>query len=198
MSSEDFEVIIREIVALPSYKDVMEKHLSAMSRAKTVDEVARMEAARLTGLMEPTPSVLRSLGRLLTDPSPDVLNYALDSAAIHLQKEQVPLIIPLLGNPTTKQAAQVALVAFGSRVADTLTRHLQNTAERVDVRKAIPEVLARLGRQKAADILVAQLSLGEDALEQELVEALRIVRQSGPDVQFKAAKISAAVLSLIG
>jgi len=198
MSSEDFEVIIREIVALPSYKDVMEKHLSAMSRAKTVDEVARMEAARLTGLMEPTPSVLRSLGRLLTDPSPDVLNYALDSAAIHLQKEHVPLIIPLLGNPTTKQAAQVALAAFGSRVADTLKRHLQNTAEWVDVRKAIPEVLARLGSQKAADILVAQLSLGEDALEQELVEALRIVRQGSPDVQFKAAKISAAVLSLIG
>jgi len=197
MTADDFEVTIREIVALPSYKLLMEQHLGGAGGTKTETEVARMETARLTGLMEPTPGVLQSLARLLRDPSPDVLNYALDSAAIHLQKDHIPLMIPLLGNPMTRQAAQCALAAFGPRVMDTLRKHLQDPQERLDVRKAIPEVLTRFGNQKAADILVAELCLREPGLEEELVQALREIRLEFPDVQFREKKILDVILSLI-
>jgi len=197
MTADDFEVMIREIVALPPYKLLMEKHLGGVGGAKTETEVARMEAARLTGLMEPTPGVLQSLGRLLRDPSPDVLNYALDSAAVHLQKDHIPLIVPLLGNPMTRQAAQCALAAFGPRVMDTLRKHLQDPGERPDVRQAIPEVLTRFGNQKAADILVAELCLREPELEEALVQALREIRLEFPDVLFREQKILEVILSLI-
>jgi len=197
MTADDFEVMVREIVALPSYKQLMERHLVGAGGTKTDTEVARMEAARLMGLMEPTPGVLQSLARLLRDPSPDVLNYALDSAAIHLQKEHIPLMIPLLGNPTTRQAAQYALAAFGPRIMDTLRKHLQDRRERPDVREAIPEVLTRFGTQKAADILVAELCLREPELEEALVQALREIRLEFPDVLFREQKISEVILSLI-
>ena len=198
MTADDFEVMVREIVALPSYKDLMEQHLvGAGGGTKTETEVARMEAARLTGLMEPTPGVFQSLARLLRDPSPDVLNYALDSAAIHLQKDHIPLMIPLLGNPMTRQAAQCALAAFGPRIMDTLRKHLQDPEEGLDVRKAIPEVLTRFGNQKVADFLVAELCLREPELEEELVRALREIRLEFPEVQFREKKISDVVLSLI-
>ncbi|MGZ7066520.1 MAG: NTP/NDP exchange transporter, partial [Candidatus Aminicenantales bacterium] len=55
MTADDFEVTIREIVALPAYKLLMEQHLGGAGGTKTETEVARMETARLTGLMEPTP-----------------------------------------------------------------------------------------------------------------------------------------------
>jgi ATP:ADP antiporter, AAA family len=197
MTADDFEVMVREIAALPSYKLLMEQHLGGAAGTKTETEVARMEAARLTGLMEPTPGVLQSLARLLRDPSPDVLNYALDSAAIHLQKDHIPLMIPLLGNPMTRQAAQCALAAFGPRVMDILRKHLQDPQEPWDVRKAVPEVLTRFGNQKAADILVAQLCLREAELEEGLVQALREIRLEFPDVQFREKKISEVILSLI-
>lgn len=197
MTADDFEVMVREIVALPSYKLLMEQQLGGAGGTKTETEVARMEAARLTGLMEPTPGVLQSLARLLRDPSPDVLNYALDSAAIHLQKDHIPLMIPLLGNPVTRQAAQSALAAFGPRIMDALRKHLQDPHERLDVRKAIPEILTRFGNQKAADMLVAELCLREPELEEELVQALREIRLEFPEVQFLKKKISDVILSLI-
>jgi AAA family ATP:ADP antiporter len=195
LSDKDFEVQVREIMGLDSFKLVMGQRLAEIVGKKTASEVERMEAARLIGQMEPSPDVFHSLESLLQDPSPDVLNYALSSAAVHLRKEDVPLIIPLLGNPMNRQAAQDALEAYGPRIEDVLRRHLQDPGERAEVRLAIPEILARFGTQRAADVLTAELARGEE--EQELTDALYKIRSNQPRVHFKAAKIRAAILSLI-
>ena len=197
MTDRDFVTQIREIMALDSFKEVMGKRLAEIVGKNTATEAERMEAARLIAQMEPSPAIFLPLERLLQDPSPDVLNYALESAAVHLRKENVPLIIPHLGNPKTRQVAQDALEAYGARVEDALRRHLEDGGERLEVRKAIPEVLARFGDQKAADALIAELSRGEEDLEQELADALYKIRSNQPAVHFKAAKIRAAILLLI-
>ncbi len=197
LSDKDFEVQVREIMDLDSFKLLMGNHLAEILGKKTASEVERMEAARLIGEMEPSPDVLNSLEILLRDPSPDVINYALGSAAVHLRKEHVPLIIPLLGNPMNRQVAQDALEAQGPRIEDVLRKHLQDAGERPGVRQAIPEVLARFGTQRAADVLSAELGRGEEELEQELIDALYKIRSSQPKVRFKPAKIRAAILSLI-
>jgi ATP/ADP translocase len=197
MTDREFVTQIREIMALDSFKEVMGKRLAEIVGKNTASEAERMEAARLIGQMEPSPAIFLPLERLLQDPSPDVLNYALESAAVHQRKEHVPLIIPHLGNPKTRQVAQDALEAYGPRVEDPLRRHLEDRGERLEVRKAIPEVLARFCDQKAADTLMAELSRGEEELEQELADALYKIRSNQPGVHFKAAKIRAAILSLI-
>lgn len=197
LSDKEFEVQVGEIMALDSFKLVMGKRLAEITGKKTATEVERMEAARLIGQMEPSPDIYHPLEDLLRDPSPDVLNYALGSAAVHLRKEHVPLIIPLLGNPMNRQVAQDALEAYGPRIEDVLRKHLQDAGERLEVRQAIPEVLARIGDQKAADVLTGELGRGEEELEQELIDALYKIRSSAPKVRFKPAKIKAAILSLI-
>jgi ATP:ADP antiporter, AAA family len=197
LSDKDFEVQVREIMALDSFKLLMGRRLAEIVGKETASEVERMEAARLIGQMEPSPDVFHSLESLLRDPSPDVLNYALSSAAVHLRKEHVPLIIPLLGNPMNRQAAQDVLEAYGPRIEDVLRKHLQDAGERLEVRQAIPEVLARIGNQRAADVLTGELARGEEDLEQELTDALYKIRSNQPKVRFKVAKIRAAILSLI-
>lgn len=197
MSAKDFEVVIREIMALPVYKDLMEQKLDEISGTKTDSELDRESAAKLMGFMEPTPNVIHTLGRMLQDPSPDVLYYALGSAKMHLSKEHVPLIIALLGNPMIRQDAQGVLSAYGPRIEDALKRSLQDGDEDLEIRKAIPEVLARFANQKAADILVAELGRGNEGLEQELTEALYKIRADGRDVHFHVKSIRAAVLSLV-
>jgi ATP:ADP antiporter, AAA family len=197
MSAKDFEVVVREIMAMPVYQDLMEEKLGEIAAGRKESDDDRMVAAKLMGFMEPTPNVIHNLGRMLQDPSPDVLYYALGSARMHLRREHVPLIISLLGNPMLRQDAQSALADYGPRVEDVLKRRLQDRAERLEVRKAIPEVLARLANQKAADILVDELARGEDGLEQELIEALYKVRAERPDVHFHAKSVRAAILSLV-
>jgi ATP/ADP translocase/HEAT repeat protein len=197
LSDKDFEVQVREIMGLDSFKLVMGKRFAEITGKKTASEVERMEAARLIGQMEPSTDVFHSLESLLRDPSPDVLDYALGSAAVHLRKEYVPLILPLLGNPMNRQAAQDVLEAYGPRIEDVLRKHLQDAGERLEVRQAIPEVLARFGTQRAADVLTGELGRGEEELEQELIDALYKIRSNQPKVRFKPAKIRAAILSLI-
>jgi AAA family ATP:ADP antiporter len=193
----DLATVIEEVFRLDTFKTVMGRKLSEIVEHAMDSEVSRMEAALLTGLMEGTPEVLGLVGRLLRDPSPEVLNYALGSAAIHRDKDHIPLIIPLLGNPTTRQVAQIALAAYGPDICDFLRRALEDEAERVEVRKAVPEVLARIGGQKAADILAGNLAGGGEDLEHELVEALYKIRSDQPGILFKKKKILTAVLALI-
>jgi AAA family ATP:ADP antiporter len=194
----DLATVIEEVFQLDTFKTLMGRKLSEIVDHAMDSEVSRMEAALLTGLMEGTPEVLDVVGRLLRDPSADVLNYALGSAAIHRDKDRIPLIIPLLGNPTTRQVAQTALAAYGPDICDHLRRALEDESERSEVRKAVPDVLARIGGQRAADILAENLAREGEEPEQELVEALYKIRSDQPGVLFKKKKILAAVLSLVG
>jgi hypothetical protein len=197
LTDKDVVTMVHEVVALDAYESVMEKRLGDLIQNKNASEVERMEAAKLISLLKPTPGVRQCLGRLLQDSSPDVLNYALDSAAYHRLNEHVPLIIPLLGNPMTGNVAQDALAAYGSGIEDVLKTHLQNEAENLEVRNAIPEILARLGSQKAADILSAELIRRREDMEQSLIDALYKIRSNRPRIHFKKKKIMAVVFSLI-
>jgi AAA family ATP:ADP antiporter len=193
----DLATVIEEVFQLDTFKTVMGRKLSEIVDHAMDSEVSRMEAALLTGLMQGTPEVLDVVGRLLRDTSSDVLNYALGSAAIHKDKDHIPLIVRLLGNPTTRQVAQTALAAYGPDICDHLRAALEDESERGEVRSAVPDVLARIGGQRAADILAENLARGGEELEQELVEALYKIRSDQPGILFKRKKILAAVLSLV-
>ena len=153
-----------------------------------------MEAAKLLGMMLPEPGVIRQLGRLLMDPSPEVLNYALDSAARLQRKELVPLIVQQLGNPLTSQVARDALAAYGSRILGILARNLKDPKQDLSIRRALPEVLARMGTQRAADALVEELVNGHGEVEPEIIEALYRIRSGTPDIVFREKKIVPAIL----
>ena len=196
VSDKDFETAVREVMALPVYKDLMEKRIGDLVGEKSASEVGRMEMAKALGLMEPTPGVVRGLGRLLRDPSAEVVSYALGSAAIHLRREHVPLIVDLLGNPVARQLAQDTLAAYGAPVEDALKRTLQDRDAAPEVRRAIPEVLARFGDQKAADTLVAELGGADEPLETALIEGLYRIRSGRPQLRFKKKKVAGAALAL--
>ncbi len=193
MADKDFEVQVREILALDAYKAVMHGHLDAVVGDAGQPETERMEAAKLMGLMDPSDDVIRYLGRLLKDPSPDVLNYALASAAVHLRKEHIPLIIRHLGNPMTQQMAQDSLASYGAGIEEPLRKLLRDPHQRAVVRRAVPEVLGRLGSQKAADILTSELAHDDAGMDRDIVDALYRIRADRPGIRFRERHIHAAV-----
>lgn len=198
LSDAELGTEIGEVFGLESYRKVMGEHLETIAGEGRGSEVERMEAAKVLGMMRPEPNVVRQLGRLLQDDSPDVVNYALDSAARLRQKEHVPLIVRELADPRTRRTAVDALAAYGSRILGALVRIMEDGEEDPAVRRAIPEVLAMMGGQKAADALVAELLKGDGAVEPEIIESLYRIRSERPAVVFREKRIIPAVLAQVG
>ena len=188
---------IGEVFGLESYREVMGAHLDAVAGEGKGTEIERMEAAKVLGMMRPEPGVVRLLGRLLQDDSPDVVNYALDSAARLGQREHVELVVRRLADPRTRRIAADALAAFGPRILGQLAGRLEDRAEDPSVRRAVPEVLAKMGGQKAADALLAELLRGDGTAESEIIEALYRIRSERPEVAFRAARVTPAVLGQV-
>ena len=190
---------VREILELDSYRKVMDDYLQrTLAAGPAADEVARMEAAKLLGLRAASPAALRSLKALLEDRSAEVLNYAIPSAARLGRKELVPLIISHLANPNVRSVAAAALVAYGEKALPALKAGLEDGRKSLDLRRALPDVLAGIGSPRAADLLLGELERkGGAALEREIIEALFRLRSEHPEVPFREKKVVALVLDLI-
>ena len=197
LSDEAFATEVREILSLDSYRQVIDQHIGRVVAAARADDVDRMEAAKMLGMMEATPQVVRRLKQLLQDPSPEVLNYALASAAVHRKKEFLPLLVGHLGNASTRALAQDALALYGGRIVGPLQQRLKDDGLAGEIRQAIPEVLFRVGTQKAADVLVGMLGCGPGAARSETTDALFRLRSSHPDVVFPAGQVRRAILCLL-
>jgi AAA family ATP:ADP antiporter len=178
-----FQKEIDLIYLLPSYQKIMDERLGTIAASES--ELDRIEAANSICRMVPSPSAIDALARLLQDPSSEVALYALNSASVHRRPEHVPLILRLLANPMTVAEAQAALTAYGDGIESLLVSAIGSADEPLEVRRAIPEVLARIGTQKAADILVDELARRDDAMEQSLVDALYKIRTEQPRVRFR-------------
>ncbi|MDH4197720.1 MAG: hypothetical protein OEW05_09960, partial [Candidatus Aminicenantes bacterium] len=197
LTDEAFATEVREILSLDSYRQVIGEHMDRVVREKEND-VGRMEAAKMLGMMEATPEVVRRLKQLLQDSSPEVLNYALASAAVHRKRDFLPLIIGHLGNPSTQAVAQDALAVYGGRVVGTLQQRLKEERLDPEVHRAIPEVLSRIGTQKAADVLVGMLAGGRAEARAETIDALFKLRSSHAGIVFPPGQVRRAVLRLFG
>jgi AAA family ATP:ADP antiporter len=183
------------VFLLPSYQEIMSERLGKIVGSES--EVDRIEAASSLSRMAPNEATLQALGQLLQDRSPEVVLYALESAAVHRFPDHVPLIIPLLANPMVCAEAQKTLAMYGPGIEGLVGPVLQLESEPLDVRRAVPEVLARIGTQRAADILLAELSRHRDDMEAALVEALYKIRTDRPAVRFREKAVRPEVLHLV-
>jgi ATP:ADP antiporter, AAA family len=195
MDDVDLRREIDLVFLLPAYQEIMAGRLSGIVASPS--EVDRIEAAKIIGRMVANAPTLEALGRLLQDPSAEVALYALESASIHRCPEHVPLILQRLGNPMLRGEAQTALAAFGPGIEGMALPVLRDTGEPLELRRAVPEVLARVGTQRAADILLDELSRYEEDLEQALIDALDKLRADRPQVRFREKPVRAEVLRLV-
>ncbi len=191
----EFQKEIDLIYFLPSYQKIMDERLGTIVASSS--ELDRIEAANSICRMVPSPPTLAALSRLLQDPSPDVILYALNSASVHRRPEHIPFILRQLANPMTVAEARAALAAFGPGIESRLAAALGSEEEPIEVRRAIPEVLARIGTQRAADILVGELARRRDDMEQPLVDALYKIRSDQPRVRFREKDLRAELHILV-
>jgi hypothetical protein len=197
LAEESLDADVQEVMSLDVYQEMMTQHLREVAAgSSSAGEVERMEAAKALGLMSPDAGLVKNLRPLLRDGSMEVVSYALESAAKLRRREFVPLIVPHLAHPSLQQAAAKTLLAYGERIVGTLKDYLCDAGEDVGLRRAIPDILAQVGTQRAADILAGAIKEPCD-LESEVIAAGARLRSEQPELEFAEDVIRTAILRLV-
>ncbi len=195
---DTLDVIVREVLALDSYQDVMRRPFEevAASNAPAL-EVEQMELAKALGMMPTDAPLTENLTRLLKHDSPSVVHYALESAARLRKRDFLPLIVPHLGQAAVRDRAIDTLVAYGDRAMPVLRDWLADFRADLRVRQAIPDVLAAIGTAKAAEALVRQLRRRDPEITDAVIEALFKLRTRCPGLRFRERDIRPEILTYV-
>lgn len=198
IDEENLNAQVQEIMSLDVYQELMKDQIDKIVREESKDaDVSRMEAAKVMGMMEPSPSLIQSLSRLLRDQSPEVVSYAVESAGKLKRKELVPFIVPHLSNPYIQQVAQKALENYGDKIIGTLKDYLGDTKEDIQLRKAIPEIIAQTDSQRAANILTIEMKKEDKDVEPEIIAAVYKMRSKNPRLTFDEKTIFPKIMNKI-
>jgi hypothetical protein len=198
IDEENLDIQVQEIMSLDVYQEVMEDSIDKIVSEEGKDtEVSRMEAAKLMGMMEPSPSLIKSLSKLIRDESPEVVSYAVESAGKLKRRELVPFIVQHLSNPYIQRVAQKALVGFGGKIIGMLKDYLGDPKEDIELRKSIPDIIAQVGTQRAANILSLELKKEDKDVEPEIIAAIYKMKSNNPQLYFEEKIIFPEIMEKI-
>ncbi len=187
---ETIDVIVREVLALDSYQNLMRPSFDAIAGDGAADrEVDQMEVAKALGLMPAAAPLTENLSRLLKHDSPGVVHYALESAGRLKKREFLPLIVPHLGRPSVSDRAAEALTAYGDKAVPILRDWLADFRADRNIRRALPGILAGIGTPRAADALVRQLRRRDPDVSESVIEALFKMRTRNDGLRFRERDI---------
>jgi ATP/ADP translocase len=198
LDPEALDAQVKEIMSLDVYQELIKEQIRKAEDEKgSRAEVSRMEAAKIIGMISPQAPVTKELRKLLRDPSAEVVRYAAESAGRLKRREFVPLLVGHLIHPSVREAAAQALRAYGGSIVGTLKDYLSDPQEDIRIRRAIPELLAKAGSQKAADLLTMELAKEATELEAEIVEALHRLTTNRPEIRVSSKIVHMKIISLI-
>ena len=152
-------------------------------------KAARIEAARVLGLI-PLPAKWHChLIDLLQDDAPDVIGQALESAGKSQHHDFIPFLLEALQDRHTQTVARDALVHFGPRIFGTLKDHLSDVGVSANIRRHIPRVVSRIGGQEAVQILQDCLEQNDVQVRYKILKALNQLRASNAKLIFDERKV---------
>jgi AAA family ATP:ADP antiporter len=178
------------------------RHAGINGILEAADELKRQLNAESTVERELAASLLGALGvptfydaliKFLDDPSPNVRRAALIAAGRLKSPELVPHLLKHLARRETTRDAAKALVAFGTGVEIPLGQALRDPSMSLEVRRAIPLVVGRVGSKDAAEILQATLEASDPPLRAAAAKALARLMRRRTDIVIKKAVITKAV-----
>ena len=138
----------------------------------------RLEAARLLAWLpdefEPQLRVL------LRDEDPDVCRHAIVAVGALRKRSLVGDVLARLCDPLVVPDALDALTPFGDDIVGTLRDYLLNPDIPREVRREIPELLWRIGTERAQQALVANLLERDTRIRFRIITALNKLLQVDP------------------
>jgi AAA family ATP:ADP antiporter len=146
-------------------------------------------AARALGFMKSNDRIHTMLLDLLEDPSAEVARAAADSAGRLRDKRFLPLLIKQLCRRRLRAPARKALARFGDEVVDIAADLLEDDSQHLELRRALPRVLAQFESQEAVDRMVAGLPEDDLTIQYQIIKSLGKIRDRFPRLQFSKSEI---------
>jgi HEAT repeat protein len=197
LPSEDIMTEIPIILSSDAYQRVMGSYADRILERGTGSAVERMELAKAIGLMGPDSRMAGYLTRLIGDESPGVSGLALKSASRLKREADIPAIIRRLGVAANLDDAVDALRAFGDGAVGPLERCLLDRQADLTLRKAVVEVLGRIGTRRAVRSLEEELEFGPGELDGRILDALGRLRAEHGHSPISAAAARRKTCALI-
>ena len=151
----------------------------------------RLEAARLAERM-PLPFE-DSLRLLVRDEDAEVARTAIRAVTRADPAAYLDLLITRLGESALAGEVKEALLAAGEEATLPLAEALANRRCPTAARRAIPEVLERIGGERAAEVLADSLLDGDGALRLRILVALAGLRDARPDLPIDPELLESAL-----
>jgi ATP:ADP antiporter, AAA family len=155
--------------------------LTAMAGSEGPDgDRDRLQAARVLSLV---PGLFTDLlVRLIGDPDAAVARQAIAAASVVMRDEVVAALIGALVRPELATDAAVSLARYGNPLVPELSRHLQDPATRVEIKRELPQVLVRIGTPAAEEVLIEGLLQADVTLRHRVIASLNKLHDTHPDV----------------
>jgi hypothetical protein len=173
------EDIINEIPIILSsdaYQKVMGAYAERILEQGPGSEIEKMELAKVIGLMGPDSLLAGYLTRFIGDESPGVSGLALRSAGRLKKVDDIPAIIRRLGVAVNRDDAVEALRGYGDKAVPALERSLLDRSGDLSPRKAVVDVLGRIGTRRAVRTLAEELEYGRGELDGTILDVLSRLR----------------------
>lgn len=151
----------------------------------------RLEAARLAERM-PLPFE-ESLRLLVQDEDAEVARTAIRAVGRTDARGFLDLLIARLGDPALAEDAREALLGAGADAVPALSVALAERRTPTAARRAIPEVLERIGGEPAAAVLSDNLLDGDAALRLRILAALGGARDVRPELPIDPRLLESAL-----
>jgi ATP:ADP antiporter, AAA family len=151
---------------------------------RTGDAAMRTTVAQALGRRAAPSPIHGMLAELLADRDLTTRRAALASAGKIGLRQHIPLLIDALGARGTEDTARSSLVALGNRVVGTLGDYLGDETVAIEVRYAIPRVLAELPTQESVDALFRCRDASDGRLAYRVLKASNRIRSSEAPVSF--------------
>ncbi len=152
---------------------------AALAAEGAAGELSRVEVARLIGSLPDRFD--QQLNQLLKDPAPEVVGLAMRAAAALGKTAAIPLMVSRLSDDRLSADAADALVACGNDAVPVLRDALGDEQAGADGRRAIPDVLQRVGTPAAEETLADHLLSADPILRLRVIAALNKLRQLNPE-----------------
>lgn len=144
---------------------------------------ARLEAATLLGrLSADAGAELADLSTLVADDDPEVASQAVEAAAKASRLDLVPPVATRLEDEGVRRAAHDALVAFGPPALPALGTMLETPTVPLALRRQLPDIVARIGTESGARLLVDHLLEADVTLRLRIIGALATLRARHPEI----------------
>jgi len=144
---------------------------------------AKLNSVKVLGVAN-IPELYGYLHILLRDQNLEVKQAALASAGQTAQPQFIPVLLRFLLDSKLSPYVRQALASFGAEIITILAHFMNDVREADEIRLSIPKVIAAIGGQKAADVLIKNLDQQDLSLRHEIIKALNRLRANFPELDF--------------